>query len=465
MHAVLAQGAALPTQDQIAEAAGVNRRTISNVIRDLRPDRLIAGRRPVELGPGAGLALGISLGFETLRGALIDANGVMHHQTEDLPTPRQLEATPGALLNRLRSLAARVLTAGVADQSLWAQDDAPVLRMLGVAVAWPCPVDRDKHPGGTTLRDEHWRRRDPTTGRFPTLPERLAAVLGPPFDVRYCHALNDASANALAVAFDDSRGRAIQRGDDRWRVSLVVRVGGGIGASTILLAPHSRSRLSFIDARVIEGANGFAGELGHLPIDRVVVDELNATPAPDGLAPLDYDNWVCSCSRRHHLEVFASGTTLERRLKASGYAIPTEGSPRDTMLRAAFAGDADDVQIHAIRDIGRVLGRGLAGPILMLDPSSITITGSLANEHLVEGIRRERDAWANAINDSVEIRCYGGTVGAFAGARGAALAIVRRSVYRAFLDEKRVPFPTGFGFGERELECLTGERVTAIPSG
>jgi len=232
------------------------------------------------------------------------------------------------------------------------------------------------------------------------------------------------------------------------------RDGGGIGAGTIALAPHDRARLSFIDSRLIEGANGFAGELGHLTVDRRIIDEINEAGKLTRLAPLPYDDWLCSCTRQHHLEVFASGTTVERRLQASGVSIPAQGAERAEVIRSALEGDPDERLVNAVRDAGRVLGRALAGPILMLDPHRITITGSLANDQLVDGIQRERDAWENAISDSVEVLCHGGELGAFAGVRGAALAIVRRHVYRGFLDIRQAARPAGFRFGEEELEQL-----------
>ena len=431
----------------------MTRRTIANVIRDTERDRLLVAGRPVVLGPGLGLALGLSVGFETVRGGLVDANGVLHHETEEVPSPRQLEGGPDVLMARLRAVATRVLRDGLADESLWSDESSGTLRLLGAAAAWPCPVDRQKRPGGTVLRDG-WIH-DPIIGiAMPTLTERLAAALGSPFSAGRCHALNDANANTLAVAFDDTRARAHEDDDERWRVALVVRVGGGIGVGTIALAPHTRGRLSFIDSRLIEGANGFAGELGHLTVDRKIIDEINEAGKSTRLAPLSYDDWLCSCTRQHHLEVFASGTTLERRLRASGIAIPPRGAARANVINAALSGDVDELLVNAVRDIGRVLGRALAGPILMLDPHRITITGSLANEHLVEGIRRERDAWDNAIDDSVELRCEGGDRGAYAGVRGAALAVVRRKVYREFLDVRDATRPVSFQFGQEDFDLL-----------
>src|SRR6185312_209678 len=145
-----------------------------------------------------------------------------------------------------------------------------------------------------------------------------------------------------------------------------------------------------------------------------------------------------------------SGEALVRRLQASDYAIPTDARGRASLLRALLDGDGDELQAHAVRDVGRILGRALAAPILMLDPHSITVTGSLATPYLVDGIGRERDTWANAIRDTVRIDFAGGERGAYAGVRGAALAVLRRVVYRDSLDRRRAG-ASPMRFGPEEL--------------
>ena len=453
MHAILAQGATSPSHERLAEVARVDPRTVSNVIKDMREQRVVLGGRPAQLGPGLGLALGLSVGAESLRGCLVDANGAIKHQLEDEPTPGQLAEPPQHLLHRLRSLAARVLVSAMEDETLWATSSDKSLRLIGVATAWPGPIDRGKRPLGKVLRDGLWRNREATTGDVQPLTERVARIFGRPFTPAQFHALKDVSAAALSVAFDESRESARERDDNRWRVALVIRVGGGLGAGTVILAPRCQRRLSFIDSRLVEGTNGLAGELGHLPIGRRLITDLNAANPHDELAPISYDEWSCSCGRKHHLEAFASGAALVRRLQASGYDIPMERRTQQSMLRSSLGAEADDIYVQALRDIGRILGRAMTGPILMLDPYSITFTGSLATEHLIEGVRRERDQWGNAIIDSVRLEQCGGLPGRFICARGAALAIIRRYVYREFMDGKAL-LPYGFQIGPAEVEAF-----------
>lgn len=453
MQAMLAQGGRRPTHADLADVAGVNERTIGNVVSEFSAARRLVGGRPARFGPGMGLVLGLSFGAESLRGALVDANGVAHVALEDPPTENQQAQAPEVLLRRLRHMAVRVLTAALDDASLGLVDpDTGDLPLLGIAVAVPSPLDRSKRLVGKALSDGGWRKSPDGSGHVLPLPERIAAEFGDPFSPDRCHALNDVSAAALAVAFDESRDRAGDPDDEQWRVALVVRVGGGLGAATIVHAPHNNRRLSFIDSRLVEGTNGLAGELGHLPIGRRLIEDMNA--ASDDLAPMLYDKWKCSCGRLHHLEAFASGAALVRRLEASGYVLSANGEGRTGLLRAALSGEVDDLQRSALVDAGRILGRALAGPILMLDPFSITLTGSLATEHLVDGIRRERNAWANTIRDSVEIHHRGGAEQAHLICRGAALAVLRRLVYRDFLDDKGHRVPTTVAFGPEDLKRL-----------
>ena len=102
--------------------------------------------------------------------------------------------------------------------------------------------------------------------------------------------------------------------------------------------------------------------------------------------------------------------------------------------------------------VGRLLGYALAGPILLLDPSTITVTGPLASEHLVRGIGLVRNAWASAVNDSVKIDIDRSGIDDYIGVQGAALAVIRQKVYRDFLDTQDESLPATFAIGEDEVE-------------
>jgi len=455
MHAILAQGQAKPTHEDLAEVTGVSTRTISNVLAKAREEGFIEGRRPARLGVGLGLVASVSLGSDSLRAGLVDANGDLRAFTEDPPQPGQLHDAPGKILPRIRAAVARILDSAIADESL-RPPGSDSLRLAGVATAWPSPVDRSKRLKGKVFKDPGWHHGGNRSREAPTLPERLSMALRGPFTIDRCHAINDVSAHALAVAFDRCRQRGKEPADEHARVALVVRLGGGLGAATVVINEHERAALtSFIEARLLEGTEGLAGELGHLPVGRKLIEAVSKASEEHGLAPMDYDSWICSCGQPHHLETFASGAALLRRLNASGYDIPDTSEGHKELLRAVAADDLDRGQRRALLDIGRILGRALAGPILMLDPYSITVSGSLANKDVVDGIGRERDMWASAIDDSVQIEAHGGLVGSVAALQGSALAVLRRTVYREFLNGRQEG-PEVFDVSAEDIARLGG---------
>ncbi len=450
MHAVLAQGEANPTHADLGALTGWTERTILRVVQKARPEGFLEGERPVRLGTGLGMALGVSLGSETLRAGLVDANGEIRVSAADSLYPGQLESSPTELLPRIRSIAARVLESAF-EQGDLTPPGSPQLRLVGVATAWPAPVDRGKQLKGKAFKDPNWYRAGNRSRVVPTLEERVSESLGGPFSPDRCHALNDLSAHALAVVFDNTRKRAGDPDDEHSKLSLVVRVGGGLGSGIMVVAPHRRKRLSFIDSKLIEGTGGLAGEIGHLPVGRRLIEEVSK--ASSDLTPMDYETWKCSCGERHHLEAFASGMGLLRRLRESDYDFPDNSEGHEALLASIAAGKIDDELRSALVAMGRIVGRAMAGPILILDPDSITVTGSLACQELVSGMYRERDMWASVIDDSVEIDPRGGEQGAWAGVRGAGLAVLRRAVYREFLDRK-LARPKTFSVSRKEVSRL-----------
>jgi|GEM_PF-6202828 len=450
MHAILARGEASPTHVELAQLTSQTPRTISNVIGRVRPLGLVEGRRPVQLGVGLGMALGISLGTESMRAGLVDANGKVRKSLADPPRPGQLDDPPWVTLERIQTIAGRVLEEAIADNSLRPPKSSDLL-LAGAAVAWPSPLDRDKRPRGLALRHESWRKGPDLSQPAESLPDLVAAALGPPFSSNRCHALNDVSAHALTVAFEASRQDPRSQQGHGPRVDLVIRIGGGLGSGIVVTGSHDPRRLSFVDAKSIEGTHGLAGELGHLPVGRDLIEEINQGSSE--LAPMDYDSWTCSCGRNHHLEAFASGMALLRRFRASGYDIPETSEGHAALLRAIAEGELEKDQRDALRDVGRIIGSALAAPVLILDPHTITVTGSLATPEVVDGIRRVRDSWASVIEDSVEVEGLGGEAGAWAAVRGAALAVLRRTVYRGFLD-KRLEFPDAFAVSAADIKRM-----------
>ncbi len=123
-----------------------------------------------------------------------------------------------------------------------------------------------------------------------------------------------------------------------------------------------------IDGAPLRGVHGFAGEVGHLPIDRL--------------------GRACPCGQSGCLETVASGAALQAHWNTDG-----DRSGRG-LLAAADAGSAS-----AVEALGH-LARGAASAIRVLsiafDPDSIVIGGGLRllGEPLFGPILTQLDAWA-----------------------------------------------------------------------
>ncbi len=133
---------------------------------------------------------------------------------------------------------------------------------------------------------------------------------------------------------------------------LFIKIATGIGAGIISSGELQR------------GANGTAGDLGHVRVPRG-------------------DDVLCRCGNYGCLEALASGPAVARQLHAQGLAASNGGD----VLRLVADGNLQAIQ--ALRQAGRDVGDVLATVVNLLNPSMIVIGGSMgeAGEHLVAGIR------------------------------------------------------------------------------
>jgi len=146
--------------------------------------------------------------------------------------------------------------------------------------------------------------------------------------------VNDAEAGAIAEhAARATAGRAV-------RNLLYVTVSTGIGGAVVA------------DDRLVRGAHGLAGELGHY----VMADEGR-----------------CSCGGVGHLEALASGTAIARRA-----ARELAGTPADARAVALAAAAGDEAAARILVDAATLLGRALALAALTVDPDVVVLGGGVA---------------------------------------------------------------------------------------
>ncbi|MEM6972298.1 MAG: ROK family protein [Pseudomonadota bacterium] len=218
------------------------------------------------------------------------------------------------------------------------------------------------------------------------LDRDLLVALGRPVRIE-----NDANCFALAEArAGAARGYGVV-------VGLILGTGAGSGV--------------VMHGEVHVGPNRIAGEWGHTALPRPTLEE---TPGP-----------LCYCGRRGCLELWVSGTGLERDYAkmvgaGAGTGVSTgagTGLKGAEILRAAEQGDA--VAGAAIeRHLDR-LGRGLSVIVNTLDPDAIVIGGGLSNmAHLYE--RLPEATRPHVFSDCFETPILKNALGDSAGVIGAA---------------------------------------------
>lgn len=200
--------------------------------------------------------------------------------------------------------------------------------------------------------------------------ELIAERLGLPVTIEH-----DVRAAALAeLTSGAARGM---------REVLFVSIGTGLAGALIT------------GGRVVQGAAGLAGEIGHVPV------------FPDGEP--------CACGQRGCAETYASAASVARRYAVLSAAAPV---PAEVVFGRAAHGEARARTV--VGDAVVALTRMVLGVVLLADPEIVVLAGGMAGagaeltEPLTEGISRGL-LWRSA--PPVVVSGLGGD----AGARGAAL--------------------------------------------
>lgn len=308
--------------------------------------------------------LGIDVGGTKCLGVVIDAEGALLAETRE-PTPRGGDALVGvlaAIIGELESVVGEVAAIGVGLPGL--------ITLEGVLQSSPNVPDVIELD----------------------VAGRLGGRLG-----RRVTVGNDATCAALAE-WTVGAGRGV---DDMVMVTLGTGIGGGIVAA----------------GRLVVGANGFTGELGHMVVD------------PNGPP--------CPCGRRGCWERYASGSGLAQlaRTAAVGGRLRrvvemAGGDPalvRGEHVQAA-AREGDQGAIAVIDEFARWVALGLVNLTNALDPAAFVLGGGLAEgaELYLAPIER----WFQALLYAPELRPHPALafaeLGERAGAIGAAMFAASR---------------------------------------
>lgn len=277
------------------------------------------------MGARLPVVIGVDVGGTATAAGVVDAAGAVLAEAQ-APTHRE---GPGTAVAMIGALIEAALAAAV-DVAL-----APV----GIGVGVPGIVDADTGMIGEEI---------------PHAPELAGVALGPALAARFgLPVVLDNDVNALALAewmFGVGRGA---------RSLVVLAAGTGFGAGIVL------------DGRLLRGAAGFGGELGHVPVN--------------------FDGPRCWCGGRGCLALYASGRGIAETARAratsrsgEGVLAAAGGDPEairaELVFRLAAAGDlvASAVVDEACQALGAMIGIVVNG----LNPEVVVITGGVASSLL-----------------------------------------------------------------------------------
>jgi glucokinase len=271
-----------------------------------------------------GVLIGVDVGCTTVSGGLITPDGNVLSAIQ-APTSLGSGTAEHTILGIVTDLHAEAQARGLA------------LEAVGVGV--PGLVDAER---GMQLSSAGSHVAD--LSRIP-LAERISAKTGVP-------AFVDNDVNALALGewmFGLGRGAAS---------CVVLAIGSGLGAGIIL------------DGRLVRGKRGYAGELGHIPVD------FNGPP--------------CPCGGRGCLALYVGGEYLAAEARRRGSCEPSSllalaggqapAITAETVFLAAAAGDP--LARSMVDRACRALGAGLAITVNGLNPEVVVVTGGVVKSLL-----------------------------------------------------------------------------------
>jgi len=274
--------------------------------------------------------IGIDFGGTKIEAAALDASGAMLARLR-LPNPGNYRAAIGTVAELVASVEAKAGPCGT----------------IGVGI-----------PGSVSPRTGRIRNANSVWLNGEDFGGDLEAALGRP--VRLA---NDANCMALSEAVDGAAAGA--------RVVFGAILGTGCGGGVV------------IDGKLVEGANGIAGEWGHAPLPWA--NDRNKAPR-------------CWCGRTGCLETYISGPAFEADYQRStGRRRSAPLIMEDARRGERWAGEALE------RYVDR-LGRALAMIADIIDPDVIVLAGGMSNvpelyDRVPDAVKLHvfSDIWTSAI--------------------------------------------------------------------
>lgn len=261
------------------------------------------------------VVIGVDLGGTNLRTAILSPDGSI--------LDRHKEATHAA--DGWEKVVARLIENIKRQRTVAVQQGFDV---AAVGVGAPGVIQADK---GIVVKSPNF----PDWNNLP-LKDQLEKALGTPVFLE-----NDANAAALGEQWRGA-GRGI-------RSMILLTLGTGVGGGIIL------------DNKIWHGADGMAGEIGHM------------TLIPDGRP--------CTCGNTGCLEMYASARGIVQSFRealgkaASGVPDQIKQLSSEQVYEAAGAGN--EIAVRVMKDMGRMLGIGIASLINIFNPERIVVGGGV----------------------------------------------------------------------------------------
>jgi len=318
------------SQADIARVTGLSRTTVHTLVSELKNSGLvhevetsahdIRGGRPavqLMLRDSSLAVVGIDFGHSHVQVAVADiAHNVLAERRRDLDVRHDARTA----LDTATRMVVEVLAEAHVERKA----------VIAAGIGVPGPVDRGRGTAGSATILPGW-----TGVRIAT---EMQQRLGMPVEIE-----NDANLGALAE-MTWGAGRECSN-------FAYIKAATGIGAGIV------------IDGRLLRGASGTAGEIGH--------------------TTLDESGALCYCGNRGCLETVASGPAIIALVSSGHPELLTLGQ----VIELASSGDARCRR--AISDAGREIGVAVAGLCNLINPERVIVGGLLSRvgELLLQPIR------------------------------------------------------------------------------
>jgi predicted NBD/HSP70 family sugar kinase len=314
------------TRSKIGEITGLSRVTVAQRVDALLSAGLI---REAGVGQSTGGRRPAELQFDHEHAILLLASiDTMHTRIAAVDLAGNILGENEIGVSILDGPGGVLDTIGKAQQELITTAGLDGRAIAGLGVSLPAPVDpHTSRPSEPPMM--------PGWDGYP-VGEHLSAIFAVPTVVE-----NDANVMAL--------GERTREHPDSTSLCLV-KVSTGIGSGLV------------VNGSIYAGSDGGAGDIGHV-------------------RTVGHDDALCQCGSRGCLAAVAGGRAVAHQLTEAGIPAASGRDVRDLLS----AGDPTAVRLT--RQAGREIGAVVATLVCILNPAVLVISGDLASNPLLSGIR------------------------------------------------------------------------------